>query len=109
MLPVECSYSLPRQPTVKRRPFPLTATDSWVPLVEKVIPVTCQSASVFSRHHNNPVPLDCDRGSSTGQIGNVCDSDDHDVAGSLRNQSKKLELIRKLNFFFFNFSVIHKK
>lgn len=79
---MQCSSQMTNS---KKAPLPLTATDSWIHLVEKVIQITCQSASVFSRHNNDPVPLDCDCSSSTGQIGKICNSDYQDVAGSLRN------------------------
>lgn len=52
---------------------------------------TCQFASVFPCNHNNPVPLNCDRCGSAGQIGNICYRDNQDIAHRLEKWGEKLQ------------------
>lgn len=55
---------------------------------------TCQFASVFPYNHNNPVPLNCDRCGSAGQISNVCYRDNQDIAHRLEKRGKS-QKVRK--------------
>lgn len=52
---------------------------------------TCQFASVFPCNHNNPVPLNCDRCGSAGQISNICYRDNQDIAHRLEKWGEKSE------------------
>lgn len=56
----------------------------------KAIYFTCQFASVFSCNHNNPVPLNCDRRGSAGQIGNICYCDNQDIAQCLERWGERV-------------------
>lgn len=51
---------------------------------------TCQFASVFPCNHNNPVPLNCDRCGSAGQIGNICYCDNQDIAQCLERWGERV-------------------
>lgn len=48
--------------------------------------LTCQFAPIISSHNHNPVSLDGDGHSSAGQVSDVSNGDDHNVARSLQCQ-----------------------
>lgn len=56
----------------------------------KAIYFTCQFASVFPCNHNNPVPLNCDRCGSAGQISNICYCDNQDIAQCLERWGERV-------------------
>lgn len=87
----------------KRRSFPFVLkrypeTKARSPIYHKILlgeretRSTCQSAPVFAGDHDDPIPLDGDGSGSAGQVGDVGDGDDQDVAGSLQSHRERLSV-----------------